>query len=285
MKISQIDMLNFGNKILILIFIVFFLILFYFKSDRETFQYNDQILKLFDEKQYKFIAHAGGGIDQNTYTNSLEAVNLSISKGFKLIEIDLRETKDKYFVGVNTWQKYKKDNLFEKDDINDEPLYLKEFKKIKILNKYTPLTVNEINKIFTENSDLILVTDKTNNFRKINSDFFFDKKRIIVEIFGKKNYFKSIKRGIINPMFAASSDDYDFIIKNNIKLITAHSKDIINNEEIYKKLISHGVKILAYSSSNKKFIEENLDNTFSGIYTDFWDIKNSICSSKECKTY
>ena len=108
-------MLNFGNKILILIFIVFFLILFYFKSDRETFQYNDQILKLFNEKQYKFIAHAGGGIDQYTYTNSLEAVNLSISKGFKLIEIDLRETKDKHFVGVNSWQKYKKDNLFEKN--------------------------------------------------------------------------------------------------------------------------------------------------------------------------
>ena len=107
-------MLNFGNKILILIFVVFFLILFYFKSDRETFQYNDQILKLFNEKQYKFIAHAGGGIDQHIYTNSLEAINLSISKGFKLIEIDLRETKDKYFVGVNTWQKYKKDNLFEK---------------------------------------------------------------------------------------------------------------------------------------------------------------------------
>jgi len=285
LKISQIDMLNFGNKILILIFIVFFLILFYFKSDRETFQYNDQILKLFDEKQYKFIAHAGGGIDQHAYTNSLEAVNLSISKGFKLIEIDLRETKDKYFVGVNSWQKYKKDNLFEKNDINNEPLYLKEFKKIKILNKYTPLTANEINKIFTENNDLILVTDKTNNFKKINSDFFFDKKRIIVEIFGKKNYFKSIKYGIINPMFAASSDDYDFIIENNIKLITAHSKDIINNEETYKKLISHGVKILAYTSSNKKFIEENLDNTFSGIYTDFWDIKNNNCSSNECKTY
>ena len=275
-------MLNFGNKISILIFIVFFLILFYFKSDRETFQYNDQILKLFNEKQYKFIAHAGGGIDQHIYTNSLEAVNLSISKGFKLIEIDLRETKDKYFVGVNTWQKYKKDNLFEKNDINDEPLYLKEFKKIKILNKYTPLTVEEIN---TENNDLILVTDKTNNFRKINRDFSFDKKRIIVEIFGKKNYFKAIKYGIINPMFAASSDDYDFIIKNNIKLITAHSKDIINNEKIFKELISRGVKILAYSSSNKKFIEENLDNTFSGIYTDFWDIKNSICSSKECNTY
>ena len=76
-------MLNFGNKILILIFVVFFLILFYFKSDRETFQYNDQILKLLDEKQYKFIAHAGGGIDQHIYTNSLEAINFLLEKLLK----------------------------------------------------------------------------------------------------------------------------------------------------------------------------------------------------------
>ena len=202
-------MLNFGNKILIFIFITLFLVLNYFKSDLmlyyfksgyESFKYNEEILNLFNDKQYKYIAHAGGGIEQYTYTNSLEAVNLSINNGYKLIEIDLRETKDKHFVGVNTWEKYKKDNLFNENVINNEPLYLKEFKKIKIFKKYTPLTINEINKIFTENDDLILVTDKTNNFRKINSDFSFDKKRIIVEIFGKKNYFKSIKHGIINPI-------------------------------------------------------------------------------------
>jgi len=278
-------MLSSGNKILILIFVAIILIFFYFKTDSEPFQYNDKILKLFNEKKYKFIAHAGGGIDQYTYTNSLEAINLSISNGYKLIEIDLLETKDKHFVGANTWSKYKRDNLFDENDINDEPLYLEEFKKIKIFNKYTPLTINEINKIFTENNDLILVTDKTNNFKKINSDFTFDKNRIIVEIFGKKNYFKSIKNGIINPMFAANSDNYDFIVKNNIKIITAHSQDIIQNEKIYKKLIDLGVKIFAYSSNNKKFIEKNLDNTISGVYTDFWDIENNNCSSKECKTY
>ena len=35
-----------------------------------------------NDNQYKFIAHAGGGIDQYIYTNSLEAVELSIKKGF-----------------------------------------------------------------------------------------------------------------------------------------------------------------------------------------------------------
>jgi glycerophosphoryl diester phosphodiesterase len=281
--------LKFGNKTFVLIIaLIFFVLLslfFYNKSNKNNFRYDNQILQLFNQQQYKFIAHAGGGIDEYTYTNSLESVNLSISKGYKLIEIDLRETKDKHFVGVNTWKKYKKNNFFKEEDINDEPIYLEEFKKIKIFKKYTPLTVDKINEIFTKNNDLILVIDKTNNFKKINKDFSFDKKRIMVEVFGKKNYLRSIKDGIYNPMFSATSEDYDFIIKNDIKMITAHSADITKNTKIYKTLIDRGVKVFVYSSNNKKFIEENLGNTFSAVYTDFWDIENNNCFSDECITY
>ena len=282
-------MLKFGNKTFVLIIaLIFFVLLslfFYNKSNKNNFRYDNQILQLFNQQQYKFIAHAGGGIDEYTYTNSLESVNLSISKGYKLIEIDLRETKDKHFVGVNTWKKYKKNNFFKEEDINDEPIYLEEFKKIKIFKKYTPLTVDKINEIFTKNNDLILVIDKTNNFKKINKDFSFDKKRIMVEVFGRKNYFRSIKDGIYNPVFSATSEDYDFIIKNDIKMITAHSADITKNTKIYKTLIDKGIKVFVYSSNNKKFIEENLGNTFSAVYTDFWDIENNNCFSEECITY
>ena len=278
-------MSNFGNKKFILIIVIVFSIFFYLESGKKNFQYNNQILELFDNEQYKFIAHAGGGIDQHIYTNSVEAVNLSINKGFKLIEIDLLETKDNYFVGANSWAHFKKNSSYENNEITNEPLYLSDFRKIKIFNKYTPITTKEINEIFTEHEDIILVTDKTNNFKKIVKDFSFDKKRIIVEIFGKKNYFKSIKQGIINPMFSANSNDYDFILKNNIKLIAAHSIDIVNNKKIYMDLIDQNVKIFAYSSSDKKFIRENINKTFSGVYTDFWDLDKSDCSSKNCKTY
>jgi glycerophosphoryl diester phosphodiesterase len=281
-------MYNFGNKLFLLISIIIsFLLLciFFYINNDKSFEYDTKLLKLFDKNEYKFIAHAGGGIDELKYTNSLEALNLSIAKGYKLIELDLRETIDGHFVGVNTWLKYKKDNLFKEGDINNEPLYLNEFKKIKIFKKYTPLTINEINNVFSKYKDLILVIDKTNNFEKINKDFLFDKNRIIVEIFGKRNYFKSIKAGISNPMFSANSEDYDFILKNNIKMITAHSADIINNSEIYKKLTNLGIKVFAYSSNNKKFIVDNLNNTISGVYTDFWDIQNNECSYTECVTY
>ena len=51
--------------------------------------YNPELLEKLNEKQYKFIAHAGGGIENIKYTNSLEAINQSIRLGFKIIEIDL----------------------------------------------------------------------------------------------------------------------------------------------------------------------------------------------------
>jgi glycerophosphoryl diester phosphodiesterase len=35
------------------------------------------------------IAHAGGAINQQTYTNSLEALNANYAKGFRFFEIDL----------------------------------------------------------------------------------------------------------------------------------------------------------------------------------------------------
>ncbi len=277
-------MSNFGNKIIFILLLLCLSLFLYLKSKKVDFNYNTEILELFEKKEYKFIAHAAGSFDQNIYTNSLEALNDSINKGFKLIEVDLLETKDGHFVGINTWSDFKKDNLLDKK-YNNDPMSFSEFKKVNILKGYTPLTTDIINKIFSENKDLILVTDKTNNFKKINQDFKFDNSRIIVEIFGKKNYFKSIKDGIVNPMFSASSNDYDFIIKNDIKLIAAHTKDIIKNKDVFKKIVKQGIKVMAYTSNNKKFINENLGITFSGVYTDYWDINKNDCLALKCITY
>ena len=280
--------MNFGNKkilflVLVLIPIIFIIDLKIFKKN---FEYNPEIINLLKKNDYKFVAHAGGGINDIRYTNSVEAVLESIEKGYKLIEIDLRETTDKHFVGVHDWLSLKQNSNFSEDvSIDNSAISLKEFKRLKLFEKYTPITLEQINNIFSENKKLILVTDKSNNFKKIKEDFNFDDSRIIVEAFGKKNYFKSIKLGIKNPMYSANHTDYDFIIKNNIKLVAASAKNILANKDIYRNLTQRGVIIFAYSSNNKNFINENLNKLFSVVYTDFWDIKNNNCSSKECETY
>ena len=281
--------MNFGIKTLIFFLIITFSITIYLKIFK-TFEanYDSDLLKKLKQKNYRFIAHAGGGIDDLKYTNSLEAVNKSIKNNFKLIELDIRETLDNVFVGVHEWKEFKKiTNIKKKDEneLNNEALLLNEFKKKKIYKKYTPLDIISINDIFRKNNELILLTDKTNNFSKLNSDLNFDKKRIMVEVFGKKNYFKSISEGIINPIYSFNHKDYNFVIKHKIKIISAHSQDIINNSQIYKKLVENNVMVFMYSSNESDFINNNLDILFTHVYTDFWNINSAKCISNECTTY
>ena len=281
--------MNFGIKTLIFFLIITFSITIYLKIFK-TFEanYDSDLLKKLKQKNYRFIAHAGGGIDDLKYTNSLEAVNKSIKNNFKLIELDIRETLDNVFVGVHEWKEFKKiTNTKKKDEneLNNEALLLNEFKKKKIYKKYTPLDIISINDIFRKNNELILLTDKTNNFSKLNSDLNFDKKRVMVEVFGKKNYFKSISEGIINPIYSFNHKDYDFVIKHKIKIISAHSQDIINNSQIYKKLVENNVMVFMYSSNESDFINNNLDILFTHVYTDFWNINSAKCISNECMTY
>ena len=281
--------MNFGIKTLIYFLIITFSITIYLKIFK-TFEanYDSDLLKKLKQKNYRFIAHAGGGIDDLKYTNSLEAVNKSIKDNFKLIELDIRETLDNIFVGVHEWKEFKEITNTKKQDeneLNNEALLLNEFKKKKIYKKYTPLDIISINDIFRKNNELILLTDKTNNFSKLNSDLNFDKKRIMVEVFGKKNYFKSISEGIINPIYSFNHKDYNFVIKHKIKIISAHSQDIINNSQIYKKLVENNVMVFMYSSNESDFINNNLDILFTHVYTDFWNINSAKCISNECTTY
>ena len=52
---------------------------------------------------YNVIAHAGGGIDGNIYTDSLEALNQSYQNGTRLFDIDLRFTSDDEIVLRHDW--------------------------------------------------------------------------------------------------------------------------------------------------------------------------------------
>ncbi len=51
------------------------------------------------------IAHAGGGLNGQTYTNSLQALDSSYQKGFRYFEIDLIWTKDDRLVCLHDWGK------------------------------------------------------------------------------------------------------------------------------------------------------------------------------------
>ena len=165
--------MNFGIKTLIFFLIITFSITIYLKIFK-TFEanYDSDLLKKLKQKNYRFIAHAGGGIDDLKYTNSLEAVNNSIKNNFKLIELDIRETLDNVFVGVHEWGEFKKiTSIKNKDkiDLNNEALLLNEFKNKKICYEY----IENFNIFNLEKSN------KINKKNKIFVSFRLGKVRLI----------------------------------------------------------------------------------------------------------
>jgi glycerophosphoryl diester phosphodiesterase len=282
----------FGNKIILIIILAILLFFFIFNNIKphisKNFEISKFIEKIFNEKtnkRYSLIAHAGGGIDNYTYTNSEEALNNSIKKGFSLIELDMIETSDNQLVAAHDWKLFRKISSCCKDEIPD----LNEFNSSVILNKYTPLDTNKINEIFEKNKKLILVIDKTNNFDLINSSFTFDQSRIIVEIFGRDNYLRAIRKGIKNPLYSASiehrDDEKNFINKYDIKMIAISSSDFIKNKKYFENLKNKkGTIIFLYTTNDHNFVDSSRD-IIDAFYTDFIDINTMKCTSKVCKTY
>ena len=180
-----------------------------------------------------FIAHAGGAIDGITYTNCLEALDLSYSKGCRLFELDLVLTTDGKIVAKH-----------------DPPgITEAEFMSQLISDKYTPLNMKTINRWFRDHPDAILVTDKINNPQRIYDDFSFPD-RVIMELFSWKAVDKAIKLGI-KPMVSGiliwdNPDIEQILDEKKIEYICMSRYSITGNEDFLRQLKNKGIKIYIF---------------------------------------
>ncbi len=237
----------------------------------------------------KYIAHAGGGIDDHSYTNSLEAITASIRDGKKLIEIDLMETSDGHLVGAHHWSHFKSLTSGKPaTEFDESPLALSEFKKRKILDKYTPVTLKEISALFAVHTHLVLVTDKTNNFELIKSEFHHHE-RLIVETFGTENYVNALKVGGFIPAMNTdlSPQDVKFIDDNHVGHVVTSTASLKNSRlDTIRRWKQNGVSIFAYSTNEEAFIKKHIDDV-TAFYTDYWSVAKGKCVAKDpskCKT-
>lgn len=153
----------------------------------------------------KFIAHAGGEIDNAIYTNCLEAVELSIKKGYKYIELDLLLTNDNMIIAGHDWAYFNR--LTGLDTIGDKRPSHGEAMERKINGNLTPLDAKHIVDIFKRNPDVILVTDKLDNTEMLNQYFSEIKEQMLVESFSINAYFELKDAGFI-PMLSGLAPSY-----------------------------------------------------------------------------
>ena len=219
-----------------------------------------------------YIAHAGGMIDGHTYTNSLEAVLLSIQKGYKYIELDLQLTTDSQLVCMHSIEDYRKmTNTPDSIDIS-----FRNFIKNKIYGRYTPLSAKEIALIIMK-YNITLVTDKISD--PIILERYFSKVRnhVIVEAFSLHDYQELKKLGYC-PMLNIRSEGIkrNYIkkcIENNCLIdciSTSATNDDIMNYRILKKLF--GVKIITYSPQDPLLLKNHIGREIDLIYIDDKDI-------------
>jgi hypothetical protein len=184
-----------------------------------------------DNNNYQefFIAHAGGAIDGINYTNSLEAMDLSYSKGCRLFELDLVLTTDGKIVAQH-----------DPPGITEE-----EFMSRLIKGKYTPMNMEAINCWFSNHPDAILVTDKINDPQRIYDEFLF-RDRLIMELFSWETVDKAIELGI-KPMVSGglifSTPNIEQILEDKkIEYICMGRGRIVGNEKFLKRLKKKGIK-------------------------------------------
>ena len=243
------------KKIFIKIILIYFLIFVNFSYTKE----NDYIIR-----------HAGGSIDGKIYTNSLEAFQKSIKEGYNYIELDLQISSDNKIVFTHDWSVFAN----QTNSNNFGPINYEEYLTKKIFNKYSTISHNKINQLMEENTDLFIITDKINDY-KLLEETFSNIDRVIIEIFGAKNYFQSFFYKKItdkNRLFSThlSFKHKSFITALNIKQIAIPCSIVNKNISFLKKYIKKGKDVFCYTLNEKKEFDYLIRNKLvTKIYSDF----------------
>ena len=250
------------------------------KCDKETPEYWEH-----------FIAHGGGEIDGIIFTNSLEALDLSYSKGCRLFELDLTITTDDKIVAKHS-----------APEITEA-----EFMSQLIEGKYTPMNMKSIVQWFTNHPDAILVTDKLNEPERLINEFPFPD-RLIMELFTWKAVDKAIELGITplvseNLIFGDSKEALEMGIlptsrendaeieqifeEKKIEYIGMFRTRILGNEDWLRRLKEKGIKNYVfgiefpiYGQPPEQYVWNYEMNFCYGMYADNLDLLKSLLEKK-----
>lgn len=213
--------------------------------------------------KYKIIPHAMGGINEDTYTNSLEAFEQSVKNGFNTMEIDVCMTKDHIPVLCH-------------NDVSE--LTFQDFMTSKIDNKYTPMSLEMLINAMKNNSELIAILDIKNKqevevtkYLKSNATDIID--RFVIQIPSVKA-FKDITKihrfKYFHYNFSVDGNvnyHLGFVVKNNIPTCSVAIKSI-KNAKTLRYLNKYGVKVFSYTVNTQELYDNLKEKGCYGIITD-----------------
>lgn len=238
----------------------------------------EEAIALFSKDVDRFIAHAGGAVQGNTYTNSLEALNASYEKGFRLFELDIIKTSDGEFVAAHDWNIWQEQTGYQ----GDTPVSLEVFNSYKILKDFNSLDMRAINTWFSSHKDAVLITDKTSDIEQF-ANSFVDQQRLRMEIFTFPDVLIAVRTGV-EPMLSENllnnlkDTALEYVKEHHIKYVVFSRESISKNSKLLKQLTQVGVKSYVYhvnfqAGKNEKYVVEYELGSVYGMYADDWNFK------------
>jgi len=103
------------------------------------------------------VAHAGGGFDAKTYTNSYQSLDENLSKGFKYFELDFSFTSDNRLVCIHDWEGSYERLLGARPQ--NRPTYQQFTETVNNFKGYQPCTLDGLAEWMRKNPSTKVVTD------------------------------------------------------------------------------------------------------------------------------
>lgn len=223
------------------------------------------------------IAHAGGGIRGLKYTNSYDALDLNIRKGFKYFEIDLSFTKDNKIVCLHDWT-----HSFERSFgfSTEEEVTLTEFKHlVSTKSKFKKCTLDGLVDWLHENPSAYIVTDvKDENLKALKiiaKEIPNSSTRVIPQMYDPKNFMKIKKLGydqIIWTLYRYQEDNKSVLkwvntFKGAFAVTLPKHRAVTSLPKDLKEL---GIPTYVHTINSKKEKDMFTKNySVSDVYTDF----------------
>ncbi|MBQ8836265.1 MAG: hypothetical protein IJ002_01995 [Clostridia bacterium] len=224
----------------------------------------------------KTIIHAGGEIGGMLGSNSLEALECTYAKGYRVIEIDFVQSSDGFPVCLHDWSKYYSSAL------SSEPITKAEFKNVRIFDKYTSMDIDSLASWMMSHKDVYIVTDiKENNvevLRQIAKMHPEIVSRIAPQIYQYSEYVPVRALGYSNiiltlyqlPTYndkANTAYNSDFAAKRGLLAVTADKT--LFKEGFVETYISAGVPLYLHTVNDEAEQNAYLASGVTGVYTDY----------------
>lgn len=229
------------------------------------------------------IIHAGGFIKGISYTNSLQALDNSLSRGFNFIEIDFVWTNDRQLVLLHDWE----ETVTKLFNVQPKIYSLKEFNSFTMIEELKQLNFDDLTNWLIRHPDIFIVTDiKWDNvyaLTYISRHYSKIKTQLIPQIYYFEEYDKVKSLGYENIIFTLVKSDWsdgkmpaknpysdeeiiEFIQKYPVSAVTISKERAMTS--LVQKLNRAGVFIYVYVVNQIKEMKELSIKGVDGFYTD-----------------